>query len=219
MLEIRDFGRQHYSDAVSIQEDLLDKRINNQIPDTLVVFEHHPVITLGRISDKNSSFRDHSFFVDQEIPVIHTRRGGEITYHSPGQLILYPIIDLKNIRPDIKSYIDFLEMTIAHSLNLFGIHAGKNGNKRGVWVKDEKIAFIGVAFKKWVTFHGAAININNDVSPFSFINPCGEKDIKVTSVKKIAKKEYDLEKAKKIFTENFVKDYENKFCKAIQHSV
>ena len=209
-LEIIDLGLISYSDFLTVQSDLLDKRINGLIEDTLVVAEHTPVVTLGRLS-REEEVSDKDFFIDKNIPVIRTNRGGNATYHGPGQIVLYPVVDLADKQKDVSAYIDLLEKTICRSMECLGVAVSKNGQKRGVWFGEEKVSFIGVAFKKWVSFHGVSVNINNDITPFEHIDPCGEQGIKITSVKKILGMNMDMVKVKKILTEQFIKDLESSY--------
>lgn len=202
-MDIYDLGIMGYDEALGIQHDLLCKRIDEKIPDTLIIVEHDPVITLGRTTEKDSIL-DKVFFRKENIPVVLTKRGGKITYHAPGQAVLYPIIDLKKKKRDISFYIDFLEKVITKALKQLNVPAERIPGKRGVWVTGRKIAFIGIGVKEWVTFHGVAININNNITPFSYINPCGEKDIKVISAKEYLGGEVDMVLAKKIFVSRFI---------------
>ncbi|MFH1797814.1 MAG: lipoyl(octanoyl) transferase LipB [Candidatus Omnitrophota bacterium] len=206
VVEIRDLGIVDYKDALDVQTDILRKCLEKKVLDTLIVVEHNPVLTLGR-SNKETGIVDRGFFNKRNIPIISTGRGGEITYHSPGQIVLYPIIDLREKKRDISLYIDFLEKTISNSLNSMGVEAERRAAKRGVWVQNKKIGFIGIGVKNWVTFHGAAVNINNDITPFSHINPCGERDIKVISAKECAGYEIDMREAKRIFADQFIVDF------------
>ncbi len=200
-----------YKDALDFQDSFLRKRLEKKISDTLIILEHNPVLTLGRLNSRDD-IHDRAFFSRNNIPVILTTRGGGVTYHSPGQLILYPIIDLRDKEKDIGSYIDFLEKTVVNSLRCIGVGAQRCSSKRGVWVSGKKIAFIGIGVKRWVTFHGVSININNDITPFSHINPCGEKGIEVVSVKECVRHDIDIQEAKKIFVNQFIKDFNEKYA-------
>lgn len=201
MVNVIDLGLIKYTDALSRQYDILKRRIDGGIQDTLILCEHYPVVTLGRTSQEESSV-DTSFFDSEKIDVIKTARGGKITYHAPGQLLIYPVIDLSNKKKDVAFYIDVIERAITDGLNRLGVKAGRT-SRRGVWAGNLKIAFIGVALKRWVTYHGACVNINNDIYPFDHFNPCGESDIKVTSVKEILGHEVDISEVKSIFSKAF----------------
>lgn len=203
-MNIRDLGIMAYEDALKIQLDLADKRIKEEIPDTLIMVEHFPVVTLGRLADEGSIL-DRSYFDKKKIPLIPAGRGGKITYHSPGQLVLYPIIDLKDKKKDIAFYIDFLEETVRRSLLRLDVPAERDNDRRGVWAGGKKIAFIGIAVRRWITFHGVSVNINNDLGAFSKMYPCGEDDIRVTSVKEWLGRETDMTAAREVFADQFMK--------------
>lgn len=204
-LNIINLGITDYSRAFALQKDLLHKRIKESIPDTLVVLEHKPVITLGRTDDETSII-NRRYFDMAGTDVLETRRGGKITYHAPGQLIMYPIIYIGDNMRDIGAYIDFLEETVVRSLRCLNVPAERDGSRRGVWLGGKKIAFIGISVKNWVTYHGVAVNINNDIEAFNHIDPCGESDIKVTSAREYTGKEMDIEAVKKVFCNQFEKD-------------
>ncbi len=209
-VEMLDLGVIDYAEAFRVQEDILKKRINGQAPDTLIVLEHHPVVTRGRLSDDNDVL-DREYFADKGIPVIRTGRGGKITYHAPGQLVLYPIVDLSEKKKDVSFYIDFLEKTVAGTLRGMGVAAGRNVRRRGVWAGGRKIAFIGIALKKWVTYHGVAVNIGNDLEPFGKIDPCGEGDIEATSVEEMLGRKIDMSMARKAFARRFAEDLRKEY--------
>ncbi len=201
-MNVLDLGLISYADALDAQLDVLLKRICGETEDTLIICEHYPVITLGRFKDPES-VKDAKYFSERGIDVLESGRGGKITYHAPGQVVVYPVIDLKDSGMDVSGYIDSLESTVAAILKEFGISAERNRERRGVWVAQNKIAFIGVAFKKWVTYHGVSININNDLEPFKKIDPCGEGDIKVTSAREVLGRELNIDEVKRIVAEKF----------------
>ncbi len=209
-MRIRDLGIVGYKDAIDLQENVLRRRIENEISDTLILLEHDPVLTLGRM-ESEASIIDRAFFDKKNIPVIFSDRGGKITYHAPGQLVIYPIVDLREKKRDVSRYIDFLEKTMVRAFDGLGVAAERIADRRGVWIGGKKIAFIGVGVRKWVTFHGACININNDIAPFSRIHPCGEDWIKVTSVREILGRAIEMDMAKKVFADQFIKDLEAEY--------
>jgi lipoyl(octanoyl) transferase len=157
------------------------------------------VITLGRLASEEDVILPEVY---EEVPLIRTNRGGDITVHSPGQLLIYPVIDISRSLRSLSGYIDLLEEFAVRALNEEGVKAQRT-SRRGVWVGGKKIAFIGVSAKRWVTYHGIAVNINNDLNLFNGINPCGENDIKVTSVYEETGKEADIPSMKKLFIEKF----------------
>jgi len=204
-VDICDIGLVEYGEVLNFQKELLQKRIKGEVSDTLIVVEHYPVVTLGRMDEGNSVI-DRGYFEGRGVPIVSAGRGGKITYHGPGQLVLYPILDLREKRRDISFYIDFLEKTAARGLNRAGISAERVEDRRGVWVGGKKIAFIGIGVKRWVTYHGIAININNDITPFFRIDPCGESDIEVVSAKQVLGREVDMGEVKRIFVDQFIED-------------
>ena len=204
-MDVNDLGTVDYREAVDVQHFFRDQRIEGKIEDTLIVAEHYPVVTLGRTSGEDSII-DAAYFEDLGIEIIPAGRGGKNTYHAPGQVLLYPVIDIgAKKRKDISYYIDFLETTVARSLGRIGVAAERTG-RRGVWSGGRKIAFIGIAVRKWVTFHGASININNGIEAFGHMAPCGETDITVTSAKEILGYEPDMDEFKAILADQFEMD-------------
>ena len=197
-----------YDAMLNLQIDLLKKRIDDKINDTVIICEHFPVVTFGRIYDEKAIKKD-SFFKEEQIPFVFTGRGGYNTYHSPGQIVMYPIVKLENEKKDVSKYIDLLEKTVSNSLNKFGLLTNRDKDRRGVWAGSRKIAFIGVAFKKWTTYHGIAINVNNNITPFGWMAPCGENDIKVTSMKEIMGREIDINEVKQELFKQFMMDWKN----------
>jgi lipoyl(octanoyl) transferase len=180
-------GRVDYREAWDYQRDLARKRALNEIPDTLLLLEHEPVYTTGRRGPSdNLRFPEDSLGA----PLIETDRGGDITFHGPGQLIAYPIIDLRAAGLTVVSYVRALEETIIRTVRAYGIEGGTECGLTGVWVGDQKIAAIGVRVGKpagaaggWVTGHGLALNVDVDLSWFERIVPCGIADRGVTSIK------------------------------------
>ncbi|MCK4851636.1 MAG: lipoyl(octanoyl) transferase LipB [Candidatus Omnitrophica bacterium] len=209
-MDVRDLGRITYEDALEVQLALVEKRVQGYIPDTLALAEHFPVLTLGRLAEERSII-DRVYFEERRVPVVCSNRGGKATYHSPGQLVLYPVVDLGEKKKDVAFYIDFLERTVARSLRRLGVPAERDGSRRGVWSGGRKIAFIGIALKRWVAFHGVSININNDLEAFSRILPCGESGIKVISVRQVLGHSVDMTRTKEIFTRQFVSDLQSEY--------
>jgi len=209
-VRVRDLGIMEYEQALQAQQDLVDRRIRREIPDTLIIVEHFPVVTMGRLTEE-SSIIDRDYFGKKGIPVVDANRGGKITYHSPGQLVLYPIIGLGEKKKDIAFYIDFLEKTAVRSLRRLGVPAEREGGRRGVWVNGRKIAFIGVGIRRWVTFHGISVNINNETEAFSKMHPCGENDIRVISAKQVIGRQIDMEAAREVFAEQFIEDLRTEY--------
>lgn len=203
-MNILDLGLSRYNDALKIQLETLDKRINSLIDDTLIVTEHFPVVTLGRLASEDEIL-DRSYLETNNIEIVKTNRGGKITYHGPGQLVIYPVIDLSDKKKDVDCYLRILENIISHTLFNLGLGRSDREDRTGVWIKGKKIAFIGIAIKKWVTYHGISVNINNNCFPFSSIVPCGGRDIKVVAARELKGSFLDMDKVKKEFIIQFNK--------------
>jgi len=182
---IIDLGLMDYQKAWDLQHQLWSKRVESQIPDGILILEHPHVITLGRRGTRSHLLVSLEVLEALKIPLFHVERGGEATYHGPGQIVVYPIFNLKEYGYRVVQYIYQLEEAILHLLSDFGVEGRRNPSNRGVWVKDEKIASIGVTIKRFVSFHGLSLNYETDLKYFELINPCGLKGIKMTSMAKI----------------------------------
>lgn len=202
-----DLERLEYSTTREFQLKVHKLRVEERIPDTLLFAEHPPVITLGKNGRPENLLIPLELLEKKGIPFYRIERGGDITYHGPGQLVGYPIFSIKNGYVGIRPFIEKTEDALIHSLKTFGIDAQKRGGYIGVWVGEEKIASIGIAVKRWVTFHGFALNINTDLDAFKFINPCGLSNRSVTSLKKVLGREINLKDVK----EKVRKDFEEVF--------
>ena len=174
-----------YEQAHNLQKRILQDRIDDKCPDHLILLQHNPVITVGRGGDNSNILLPKSVLESFGISVYEIERGGDVTYHGPGQLTGYPIIDLRNYKKDVHWYLRQLEEVIIRVLAEYKIIGKRVEEYTGVWVDDEKIAAIGVAVKKWVTYHGFAFNVNPDLTHFKLINPCGITDKEVTSLAKV----------------------------------
>jgi lipoate-protein ligase B len=201
-MNILDLGIREYKETFDIQRDILFKRIRNKAADTLILVEHFPVVTTGRIKGLES-IEDELYFRKKHISVIETNRGGSVTFHSPGQLVLYPIVDISHKNKSIASFLDLLEKIVASALRELGAPAERISKKRGVWIGGKKVAFTGIAFKKWISYHGVSVNINNNISAFSKFHPCGDPEIRVTSLKECTGEDSDMEEVKKLFSRTF----------------
>ena len=175
---ILDLGKSHYNDAWKLQKRLQSQRISGQIDDQLLLVEHFPVYTLGKNTPKEHLLTKES----DNISIIQTDRGGDITFHGPGQLVGYPILDLNQYKRSITWYMRELEQLIIDVLKEYDINAGRKKGLTGVWVKGKKIAALGVRISKWVTMHGFSLNINPDLKYYQGIIPCGITDYGVTSM-------------------------------------
>ncbi|MDD2763591.1 MAG: lipoyl(octanoyl) transferase LipB [Opitutaceae bacterium] len=198
-----DWGRTHYTSARRWQEDFVARRLAGEIGDTLVFTEHEPVYTLGvRPGAARHVLWSAAELARRGIAVVETNRGGDITYHGPGQVVGYPIVHLAP-RKDLHAYLRFLEQVVINALGSLGLAAGRRPGKTGIWLGPRKIAAIGVAVKRWVTFHGFALNVNNDLAPFAGIVPCGITDGTVTSLRQELGREFDLGEVKTVLAAEF----------------
>ena len=171
--QIRDLGRTRYREAWNVQLDLVGKRKAGSVCDQLIFVEHPPVITLGRNADADHILEAPTRLQNLGIAIEETDRGGDVTYHGPGQVVAYPILDLKDWRRDVGAYLRCLEEVVMATLLDFGVRSRRIAGLTGVWVGDAKIAAMGVHLSRWVTSHGLALNVNTDLSHFGLIVPCG----------------------------------------------
>ena len=178
----------NYLDAIKFLEDRVIKINNNQANELIWILEHPSTFTAGSSSNK----RD---ILDKSINVIKSSRGGKITWHGPGQLICYLVINLNNRKRDIRKFVNTIENSIIYSLKSFGINSFSDRKNIGIWSKlnneDKKVGAIGIKVKKWIAYHGFSINVNNDISNYQKIIPCGIKDKGITTLKKIKSRNYN----------------------------
>ena len=200
-IKIIDLGFLDYKNSWNYQKELQKKVLIGDCSDSIIFVEHDSVYTFGKNSDKSNLLVSK----DSKIKIYETERGGEITYHGPGQIVCYPILNLKNFKQSVTWYMRALEEVIIETLKLFNIKAKRKDGLTGVWVKDEKIGAQGVRMTKWVTMHGFALNVNTDLRFFNDIIPCGIKDFGVTSIEKIIGKEQDLSLVKEHILISFAK--------------
>ena len=200
---ILDLGLSDYNDTWKLQKKLQSKRILGEIEDHLLLVEHPPVFTLG----KNAS-KQHIINNSEDVSIIQTDRGGNITFHGPGQLVCYPILDLNHYKRSITWYMRELEQLIIDVLGEYGIKASRKKGLTGTWVKDKKIAALGVRISRWVTMHGFSLNINPDLNFYKNIIPCGIKEYGVTSMAKIMGNEVpSMDEVKTKITKHFTKNF------------
>jgi len=182
---IIDLGLIDYKEAWDLQHDLWARRVKGEVPDLLLFLEHPHVITLGRRGNRSSLIASPEVLEAMAIPIYHVERGGDVTYHGPGQLVVYPIFNLKEYGYRLIRFVDQLEEVILGVLKDFGMEGRKDSSNRGVWVNGDKIASVGVTIKRWVSFHGFSLNYETDLKYFDLIHPCGLVGKKMTSMKKI----------------------------------
>jgi lipoyl(octanoyl) transferase len=188
-LYVRWLGRMEFKRALALQEEIvLKKRYDSSAEDRLLLLEHEPVYTIGRTPDQTSlsatGGRGEPGGAHLPHPLFVINRGGQATYHGPGQLIGYPIIDLRQCGQDLHKYLRWLEQMLIDLLAEYGIAASRRESLTGVWVGDRKIASIGVGVRHWITMHGFALNVCGDLSPFAHIVPCGINNVAMTSMEK-----------------------------------
>jgi lipoyl(octanoyl) transferase len=194
--QLRDLGVVPYADALALQRTLHAQRVAGAIPDTLLLLEHPPVITLGKAFHPEHLRYAREFYAQQGIELHPTDRGGDVTCHNPGQLVGYPIFDVAQHGRDLHKFLRDLEQAIIDALRAFGVEAHREAGYTGVWVGDAKIAAIGVKVTKWVSMHGFALNVNNDLRLFQTIVPCGIADRPVTSLQQVLGRAVPMEQVK-----------------------
>ena len=220
-VEIHDIGLVDYEEALNFQlklfNEIIDTKISNRKNRTniktknhLVFVEHNSVYTLGKSGKISNLLLDENDLKKNDIKFYNTNRGGDITYHGQGQIVCYPILDLDNFFTDVHKYLRFLEETIILTLRDYGIKGERSENETGVWLdvntrNPRKICALGVKASRWVTMHGLALNVNNDLSYFNDIVPCGIKDKSVTSISVECKKNIEENFLKEKIIKNFLK--------------
>ena len=183
-----------YREALELQRALVDARIAATFGrDAVMLLEHPPVFTLGRRGSREHLLVPEGSLESRGIQLIHVERGGDITYHGPGQLVGYPIVDMRKGGWKIIDFVRALEEVMICTLTEWGIRAGRNPMNRGVWVGRSKIGSVGIAVRRAVSFHGFALNVNTSLEPFGWIHPCGLKGVRVTSVKRLLGKDIPME--------------------------
>jgi len=198
-ITVKDLGFADYQSVWDLQKGLQQKVIAGTEQDTLLLVEHEPVYTLGKNADQNHILQNHP----SDVKTFAVERGGDVTFHGPGQLVGYPIFDLHHYRTSVSWYMRTLEEAIIQTLAVFGIEAGRKQGLTGVWVDDEKIAALGVRLSRWVTMHGLALNVNPDLSYYDGIIPCGILEYGVTSMEKVLGNAPSMDSVKKVLVEAF----------------
>ncbi len=203
-------GRKAYEEVWDRQKKLMNERRMGIVPDTLILVEHDPVYTLGKNSNENHLLKSR----DVDIPVYQIERGGDVTFHGPGQLVGYPILDLHHHRLSVSWYMRTLEEMLIQTLGQFGIKARRREGLTGVWVGEEKIAALGVRLSRWVSMHGFALNVNTDLEFFDGIIPCGIFEYDVTSMSQILGKEVSMVEVEETLVTIFRLLFSFKECEA-----
>ena len=203
-IEIIDIGIAGYREAYNLQRELVQRRRFKEVCDTLILAEHPPVFTMGRTGSKKNLLVSEDCLKREGIDFVETDRGGDISFHGPGQLVLYPILDLREWKRDIHLYIRCLEKVLIDFLFCYNITGLLINGATGVWIdKDTKIASIGIGVSKWITYHGLSININTPLYYFDMINPCGLATCKMTSLSQVLKRYIRPDEAKKYLIDSF----------------
>ena len=199
-------GRTDYEEALKWQLDLVQWRREGTVGDTLLVTEHQPVITLGRACSPED-LPDPRLPARHGIALCETTRGGRATYHGPGQLVGYPILDLRERGCDLHRFMDDIQDALITALGRLGVEARARPGLRGAWVADRKIAAIGVAVRRWVSYHGFALNVDCDLGPFRLISPCGMSGARVTSVAEVLGRAPDRNLVRQVVVEDLAKQF------------
>src|SRR6056297_57448 len=197
LLEIIDLGKKSYNEEYNIQMDILNKKISDDEHHTLIFVEHPPVFTIGRSGSESNIIIDKKELKKRGIKVHNIDRGGDITYHGPGQLVGYPILKLDYLKKDLHWLLRNYEEVFMRLLKEeYNINAKRLSGLTGVWIDNNKITAIGIGVKKWITFHGFAFNVNTNLEHFNYIIPCGISNKGITSLEKLSNKKIDFEKTK-----------------------
>ena len=202
-IDILDLGVRSYKKVWDLQKELVKKRQNGQINDTLILVEHEPVYTLGKNADENHILQH----TPRNVKTYQIERGGDVTFHGPGQLVGYPILDLHNYKKSISWYMRGLEQLIIDTLAEFTVTAERKDGLTGVWVGDEKIAALGVRVTRWITMHGFALNVTPDLTYYSGIIPCGIFEYGVTSMARFLTDEVTVDSVKQVLIEKFMNQF------------
>ena len=200
-LQIIDWQLLDYGQALSRQNAMVRQRLTEDGPDRLILVEHSPVITIGKSGGTQDLYLSKEALQSRGVAVYPIDRGGQATFHGPGQMVAYPIVKLR--RKDLHWYVRNVLGAVADVLEAYGIEPMQKEGQPGLWVNGKKIAFIGVSVKKWVTYHGISLNVNNDLSFFDWIVPCGHPDERITSMQAELGREVDVEQVKKRFIQRF----------------
>ena len=201
-LNFMNLGEIDYQEAWDLQKLLFEKRLSGEITDTLLLLEHPHTYTLGKTADKKNLIGDDQYLKERGIKVYDIDRGGDITYHGPGQIVGYIIFDLKNWKQDTHLFLRALEDVIIKTCSDFNLATSRNEKNTGVWIEVEEICAIGIKVSRWITMHGFAFNVNTDLEFFNGIIPCGINDKKVTSLKNEFNNIFDIQSVKETILKN-----------------
>ncbi|MFQ5882356.1 MAG: lipoyl(octanoyl) transferase LipB [Candidatus Methylomirabilales bacterium] len=192
-----------YGEALKLQRQLASARMGGEGEDCLLLLEHPPVITLGREAKREHLLRDEPLLEQRGVKICHIERGGDVTFHGPGQLVGYPILDLTRHGKDLHLYVRNLEEVLIRTLRIYDIHGQRHAGKTGVWVQGDKIGSIGVHVSRWVSRHGFALNVNTDLSYFDLIVPCGLRGVRMTSMAAFLRREVPIQAVAETVAQQF----------------
>lgn len=204
-IEVRRLGSVPYADALEMQRSLVEDRRAGRVPDLLLLLQHPPVLTIGVKGDggRSNVLASAEVLAARGVSVHETGRGGDVTYHGPGQIVGYPILDLRPDRCDVHRYVRDLEEVMIRVARRYGIDAGRIAGLTGTWVGAEKLGAIGVRISRWITSHGFAFNVSTDLDDFSLIVPCGIGDKGVTSLEQLLGRPITVEEVEPIVADEF----------------
>jgi lipoyl(octanoyl) transferase len=207
-LAVHRLGRVPYAPTLALQERLLEARVAGEIGDTLLLLEHEPVITLGRSAKQENVLLSTELLAQRGVEVHEIGRGGDVTYHGPGQLVAYPILDLKPDRRDVRKYVSGLEQVMIDVAASYGLSAGRIAGLNGTWIDNRKLGAVGVRISRWVTMHGLALNVSTKLDAFDLIVPCGIRDKQVTSLQQELGREVPIPEVEDALVERFAAVYD-----------
>jgi len=208
LCELRNLHLVTYENGMHLQQKLVALRQNDEIPDQLLLLEHPPVITLGRGGDAGNLLGPPDILRANGIRFYETTRGGDITYHGPGQIVGYPILHLGEGNRDVRKYVTKLEEVLIRTVAHYGITASRIDRRRGIWVGNNKIAAIGVRISRWVTSHGFALNVNTNLEQFRFITPCGIQGAGVTSIAREVGRAVPIDEVRAVLVKTFAEVFD-----------
>jgi lipoyl(octanoyl) transferase len=208
VLQVEMLGRRPYGDVLELQRAIAAERIAGSRPDTLLLVEHDPVVTLGRSTKAGNLLANPALLQARGVELFEIERGGDVTFHGPGQLVGYPIIDLAQHRQDLHWYLRQLEQVLIDAVAAFGIEGRREPKYTGVWVGDRKIASIGVHARSWVTWHGFALNVSTDLSYFDLMVPCGISGVTMTSIEREAAQPISPEEVSRQVIAAFAREFD-----------
>ncbi len=214
-----DLGSVPFETALKIQHQLMNGKKNGMKEDYLLTVEHPHTYTIGVTGSMENLLVDEEYLISNGIKLQHIRRGGDITYHGPGQLVAYPILNLNNYYKDLHRYLRDLEEVLISTVKYFGIVAGRVTGLTGIWVGAEKLASIGIKMSKWITMHGTALNVSTDLSYFDNIIPCGVRDKSVTSMSKILGMSLVVDEVSPVYVKSFSKVFGSDIVKNLRDNL